>query len=49
MKTYAVTFHATNGASLGVVEVSAKTPSKAMILASSLYTCSWVTQSAVAI
>ncbi|ALF00217.1 hypothetical protein AVV12_gp86 [Streptomyces phage SF3] len=45
MKTFTVTFHAMNGESLGQVEVSAKTPSKAKILAANIYTCSWCSQS----
>ena len=45
MKTFAVTFHAMNGEPMGRVEVSAKTPSKAKILAATLYTCSWCSQS----
>ena len=47
MKTYLVTFYNMAGGSLGTVEVQASTPSKAKILASTIYTCSWVSQTAV--
>ncbi len=44
MKNFNVTFWNMAGESLGTVAVSAKTPSKAKILASTMYTCSWVSQ-----
>lgn len=47
MKTYLVTFFNMAGVSLGSIEVQASTISKAKILASTLYTCSWVSQTAV--
>lgn len=47
-KNYNVTFWNMAGESLGTVAVEAKTPSQAKILASSLYTCSWVSQTAEA-
>jgi len=43
-KAYKVSFFNTAGECLGAVEVQASTPSKAKIMASSLYTCSWVSQ-----
>lgn len=43
-KTYNVSFWNMAGECLGTVEVQASTPSKAKILASSIYTCSWVSQ-----
>jgi hypothetical protein len=47
-KNFNVTFWNMAGESLGTVAVSAATPSKAKILAASLYTCSWVSQTAEA-
>ena len=47
MKTYIVTFFNMAGESLGSVEVQASTNSKAKVLASTLYACPWVTQTAV--
>ena len=47
MKTYPVTFFNMAGESLGSVEVQASTNSKAKVLASTIYTCSWVSQTAV--
>lgn len=47
-KIYNVTFWNMAGESLGTVEVVASTPSKAKILANSLYTCSWCSQTAEA-
>lgn len=44
VKTYNVSFWNMAGESLGTVEVSASTPNKAKVMASSLYACSWVTQ-----
>lgn len=43
-KTYCVSFFNMAGECLGTVEVQASTPSKAKIMASSLYACSWVSQ-----
>jgi len=47
-KNFNVTFWNMAGESLGTVAVSATTPSKAKILAASMYTCSWVSQTAEA-
>ena len=47
MKTYLVTFFNMAGESIGSLEVKASTNSKAKVLASTLYTCSWVSQMAV--
>jgi hypothetical protein len=47
MKTYIVTFFNMAGESLGSVEVQASTNSKAKVLASTIYPCSWVSQTAV--
>lgn len=47
-KIYNVTFFNMAGESLGTVAVQAATPNKAKILASSIYHCPWVSQSAVA-
>ena len=47
MNTYIVTFFNMAGESIGSVEVKAYTNSKAKVLASTLYTCSWVSQTAV--
>jgi hypothetical protein len=47
MKTYIVTFFNMAGESIGSIEVQASTNSKAKILASSIYPCSWVSQTAV--
>lgn len=46
MKNWTVTFYNMAGESLGQIQVAAKTASKAKILAASLYTCSWVSQTA---
>lgn len=43
-KTYNVSFWDMAGECLGTVEVQASTPCKAKILASSIYTCSWFSQ-----
>lgn len=48
VKNFNVTFYNMAGMSLGTVAVEAQTPSKAKILAASLYTCSWVSQTAEA-
>lgn len=48
MKYFNVSFFNMAGENLGTVAVQAATPSKAKILASSLYTCSWVSQTAEA-
>lgn len=48
MKKYIVTFYNITGESLGSVEVLAATKSKAKIMAASIYTCSWVSQTAEA-
>jgi hypothetical protein len=48
MKNFNVTFWNMAGESLGTVAVQAATQSKAKILAASLYTCSWVSQTAEA-
>ena len=48
MKNFNVTFWNMSGESLGTVAVQAKTQSQAKILAASLYTCSWVSQTAEA-
>lgn len=45
IKTYKVSFYNMVGKCLGTVAVEATTPNKAKILATSLYTCSWVSQS----
>ena len=47
-KTYNVTFFNMAGESIGTVAIEATTPNKAKILASTIYTCSWVSQSAEA-
>ena len=47
MRTYIVTFFNMAGENLGSVEVQASTNSKAKVLASTLYTCSWVSKTAV--
>ena len=47
MNTYIVTFFNMAGESIGSVEVKASTNSKAKVLASTIYTCSWVSQTAV--
>lgn len=47
-KTYNVTFFNIAGESLGTVVVQAATPNNAKVLASSIYKCPWVSQSAVA-
>ena len=47
-KTYKVTFFNMSGESLGTVAVNATTQNKAKILASTIYTCPWVFQSAEA-
>ena len=48
-KAFNVTFWNMAGESLGTVEgVTAPTQSRAKILAASLYTCSWVSQTAEA-
>lgn len=47
-KTYKVSFWNMAGECLGTVEVQASTHSKAEILAASLYTCSWVSQTSEA-
>lgn len=44
-KTYNVTFFNMAGETLGTVAVQATSPNKAKILASTIYTCSWVSQS----
>lgn len=44
-KSYNVTFHNMAGEPIGTVAVKAASPNKAKILAASLYTCSWVSQS----
>lgn len=44
MKNFNVTFWNMARASLGTVAVQAKTQSQAKILASTMYTCSWVSQ-----
>lgn len=44
-KTFNVTFWNMTGESLGTMAVQATTPTKAKIMAASLYTCSWVSQS----
>ncbi|MCK1475180.1 hypothetical protein IVB27_10305 [Bradyrhizobium sp. 197] len=44
MKNFNVSFFNTAGENLGTVAVQAATPSKAKILAASMYTCSWVSQ-----
>jgi hypothetical protein len=46
MNTYIVTFFNMAGEVLGVVEVQASNTSKAKILASKIYPCSWVSQTA---
>lgn len=43
-KTYNVSFFNMAGECLGTVEVESPTPSKAKILAATIYTCSWVSQ-----
>ncbi len=48
MKNFNVAFWNAAGENLGTVAVSAKTPSKAKILAATMYTCSWVSQTAEA-
>lgn len=47
-KTYNVTFFNMAGDSLGTVAVQATTQNKAKVLASSIFKCSWVSQSIVA-
>jgi hypothetical protein len=49
MKEFNVSFFNTSGQNLGAIRVSAQTASKAKILASTLYVCSWVTQTAEAV
>lgn len=47
-KKFLVTFWSMAGESLGTVEVYASTNTKAKVLANTLYTCSWVSQTAEA-
>jgi hypothetical protein len=44
-KNFNVTFWNMAGEALGTVAVQAANPNKAKIMAASIYTCSWVSQS----
>ncbi len=44
IKSFNVSFWSAAGEHLGTVAVQATTPSKAKILASTIYTCSWASQ-----